>query len=75
MRTAKELEEFFTEYMPCMKGVIEQMWVEDREDLKKFLQECYTSSFVDTWMTPQFYDMYMLSSTAGHSYTSPWDVL
>lgn len=74
MYDAKDLEKFFSQYMPAMKQVIENMW-SNRDELKEYLEFCLSQNVYDVWVIPYFKDMLHYTNVASHKYTSPWDVL
>lgn len=74
MYDAKDLEKFFSQYMPAMKQVIENMW-SNRQELEEYLEFCLSQNVYDNWVLPYFKDMLHYVKVAPHKYTSPWDVL
>lgn len=74
MYDAKELEKFFSQYLPAMKQVIENTW-NNRDELTEYLDFCLSQNVYDVWVIPYFKDMLHYAKTAPHTYTSPWDVL
>ena len=74
MYDAKELEKFFSQYLPAMKQVIEDTWT-NREELTEYLDSCLSQNIWGVWAEPYFKDMLHYAKTAPHTYTSPWDVL
>lgn len=75
MHSPLTLEIFFAQYMPAMKRVIEDYWVNNREELVLFLNDCLCSGIMDGWMASYFQDMLTRAKTAPHTYTDPWTVL
>jgi hypothetical protein len=71
----KALEIFFSQYLPTMKGVIEDNWESNREEAIAFLSRGIHCGVAEGWMRPYFLDMLEHAKTAPHKYTSPWDVL
>lgn len=74
MYDAKELEKFFSQYLPAMKQVIEDTW-NNREELIENLAFCLSQNIWGVWAEPYFKDMLYYAKTAPHTYSSPWDVL
>lgn len=68
------LEQFFSQYLPSFKLVIEEDWP-DRKKLLDFLSDSVLSGILDTWMEPYFFDMMHYVRSAPHTYTDPWSVL
>lgn len=75
MHDPRTLKIFFDQYMPGMKHVIEDYWLNNRAELVEFLNDCITCGMGDTWMTPYFHDMLHYAKSAPHTYPDPWSVL
>lgn len=74
MYSPKELEEFFSVYLPKTKAEIEGLWLNNRGELNEFLLEWLTMA-ADTWMQPYISDMLYLSKTGSHKYPNPWEIM
>lgn len=75
MHDVRALEAFFTQYMPGVKHIIEDYWINSREELASFLRDCLICGVGDSWMGPYFSDLLAHTESAPHSYTNPWQVL
>lgn len=73
--TQEALKGFFTAYMPGMLRIIEDTWVNSREDLILFLEESINSGVLPTWTLSYFNDMLDRAKTTPHEYTDPWKIL
>lgn len=69
----KSLEEFFSQYLPTFKKIIEDSW-NDREYLVDFLTQALNTGIGDSWMRPYFEGI-LSRKVSRHEYTNPWEVL
>ncbi len=74
MYSPKELEKFFTQYLPKTKQEIEKLWADNRGELNEYLQD-WVAMAGEGWMANYMQDMLYWSKTGSHRYTNPWDML
>lgn len=69
------LENFFSQFMPATKKLIEDLWNADRTELVAFLNE-YTKMIGASGYGYQYLaDMKDHAETSPHEYTNPWKTL
>lgn len=75
MHDPRTLKIFFDQYIPSMKQLIEDYWVDNRAELVEFLEDWLRIGVAGSWMAPYFQDMLHYAKSAPHTYPDPWSVL